>query len=189
MKVLRDLTHGTRFYFGFGVAVKRNSFKVEPLNFPSSFGFSSQVLQATEFIEQLIHFAVVEFHNAPAQQGHHLFGHLPGHVGIAVPVATHPAAHLQQGGVEGQLRGADALQTPVQAAVVLRHGVPHGLLGKGLGRCEITLEFDGFMRCIIFSWDRLMMLWIQSYQIMEVGKTSVKKEKNTHLFVKKTNKT
>ena len=51
---------------------------------------SSQLLtdatRHAELVEQLIHLAVVELHDAPAQQCHHLFGGLPGDIGIAITI-------------------------------------------------------------------------------------------------------
>mmetsp|Transcript_85645 Transcript_85645/g.105126 ORF Transcript_85645/g.105126 Transcript_85645/m.105126 type:complete len:329 (+) Transcript_85645:1125-2111(+) len=94
----------------------------------------------TEFIEQLVDLTVVELHDAPAQQGDHLLGDLPGDVGIAIAVAAHPAAHFQQGGIEGQLCGTDAPQATVQAPVVLRHGLPDRLLNDQHAIASLTFR-------------------------------------------------
>mmetsp|Transcript_17258 Transcript_17258/g.32500 ORF Transcript_17258/g.32500 Transcript_17258/m.32500 type:complete len:717 (-) Transcript_17258:820-2970(-) len=49
-----------------------------------------------QLVEKLVHLAVVELHNAPAKQRDHLLGGVPGDIGVAIPVAAHPAADLQK---------------------------------------------------------------------------------------------
>jgi hypothetical protein len=64
---------------------------------------------------------------APAE-GHHVVCGLGSHVGVAVPVATHPRAKLDGGGVQGQLAPCVLLERSRQAAQEGGHSCPQRLL-------------------------------------------------------------